>query len=243
MALARPIVLGNWKMNGLREDGLALAGALVARMGAAQGTLGIFPPATLLAEIARRTAGSGILVGGQDCHERPAGAFTGSVSAPMLRDAGAAAVILGHSERRHGLGESDALIARKVAAALAAGLDVVLCIGETEAEWDAGERELVLQRQLADSLPAAADPARIIIAYEPVWAIGSGRTPQPADIVTTHRFIRDALARRQGGSAIPVLYGGSVKADNAATLLRLDGVDGALVGGASLDADLSLIHI
>jgi triosephosphate isomerase len=238
MPLARPVVLGNWKMNGLKADGLTLVGRLAARATHPTGTLGVFPPATLLAAVAQRLDASRIVVGGQDCHERESGAFTGSISAPMLADAGATAVILGHSERRHGLGEDDALIKAKAETALGAGLLVVLCIGETEAEYLAGERDAVLIRQLDGSLPKSATADNLVVAYEPVWAIGTGRTPSLAEIDETHRELRRLLIDRvDGGSDVALLYGGSVKADNAADIMALADVDGALVGGASLDAD------
>ncbi|MEZ5863185.1 MAG: triose-phosphate isomerase [Geminicoccaceae bacterium] len=238
MPLARPVVLGNWKMNGLRADGLALAGRLDLRAAHASGTLGIFPPATLVAAVAQRLARSRILVGGQDCHAAESGAFTGSISAGMLADAGARAVIVGHSERRHGLGETDAGIKAKGEAALAAGLLVVLCIGETEAEYLAGERHAVLVRQLDGSLPAGATAENLVVAYEPVWAIGTGRTPSLEEIARTHGELRGLLAERlAGGADVALLYGGSVKPDNAADIMAIEAVDGALVGGASLDAD------
>lgn len=237
MRLARPIVFGNWKMNGLRADGLALAGALAQRAVRLSGTLGIFPPFTILHAVAQRVCETGILVGGQDCHEKSFGAYTGSISAPMLVDAGAKAVILGHSERRHGLGETDALVRAKLLAARAAGLLVVLCVGETEEERLAGRHEERLWAQLDGSLPEGIGPEGLVVAYEPVWAIGTGRTPTSADIVATHAAVRRMLARRVvGGDAIPILYGGSVKPDNAAEIMACAGVDGVLVGGASLDA-------
>ncbi len=238
MPLARPVVLGNWKMNGLRADGLALAGRLEARAAHATGTLGIFPPATLLAAVAQRVGKSRILVGGQDCHAAESGAFTGSISAAMLKDAGARAVILGHSERRHGLGETDAEVRAKGEAALAAGLAVILCIGETEAQYTAGERSEVLARQIKESLPDGATPETLVLAYEPVWAIGTGRTPSLAEIGDTHAELRRLLRERiAGGDDVALLYGGSVKPENAADIMALEAVDGALVGGASLDAD------
>ena len=238
MALARPIVFGNWKMHGLRAEAKALARGLAERAGRPAATLGVFPPATALAEVAAEIAGSGIVVGGQDCHEQPKGAFTGSISAPMLKDAGATAVILGHSERRHGLGETDALVKAKAEAALAAGLLVVLCIGETEAEWLEGRTLEVLERQLAASWPEGGSAERVVVAYEPVWAIGTGRTPSLEDIARSHATIRARLkGLAQGGGDVAILYGGSVKADNAGAILKVEGVDGALVGGASLDPD------
>ena len=237
MGFVRPIVFGNWKMNGLRADGLNRARAIAEGAAGLGGTVGIFPPATVLAEVAAEVSGSAIIVGAQDCHEQPHGAFTGSIAAPMIVDAGATAVILGHSERRHGLGESDDLVARKVQAALDAGLaSVVVCIGETESERAGGARDEILARQIAASLPAGSDIARLIVAYEPVWAIGTGRTPSLSDIESAHGFVRARLAERfKGGATIPILYGGSVKPDNARPILGLPGVDGALVGGASLE--------
>ncbi|BCX18149.1 MAG: triosephosphate isomerase [Geminicoccaceae bacterium] len=237
MRLDRPVVFGNWKMNGLRAEGLALAGALAERAVRLTGTLGIFPPFTLVHAVAQRVKDTAILVGGQDCHERASGAFTGCVSAPMLADAGAKAVILGHSERRHGLGETDALIRAKFRAARAAGLLVVLCIGETEAEYLAGERNTRLAAQIAGSLPEGIGPEGLVVAYEPVWAIGTGRTPSTEEIRSIHGELRALLAKRiVGGDTVPLLYGGSVKPENAAEIMALADVDGVLVGGASLDA-------
>ena len=236
MALARPVVLGNWKMNGLRADGLARAAALAERCPRPEATLGVFPPATILAAVADCLAGTGILVGGQDCHGRPAGAYTGSISAPMLQDGGARAVIVGHSERRHGLGETDAGVREKAAAALAAGLIAVVCVGETEDEWLAQQTLPRLATQLRGSLPEDAPPDRLVVAYEPVWAIGTGRTPSLAEIAAVHAELRRMLRHSvTGGERVPLLYGGSVKAANAGAILSQDNVDGALVGGASLD--------
>jgi triosephosphate isomerase len=237
MPLARPVVLGNWKMNGLKADGLALAGQLAARALHPSGTLGIFPPATLIGPVAQRLSASRIVVGAQDCHEQASGAFTGSLSAAMLKDAGATAVIVGHSERRHGLGEDDKLVKAKAEAALAQGLLVVVCIGETEAQYVAGERNAVLTSQLDGSLPAGATAENLVVAYEPVWAIGTGRTPSLDEIRETHERLRTLMSERvEGGADVALLYGGSVKADNAADIMALAAVDGALVGGASLDA-------
>jgi triosephosphate isomerase len=237
MALARPVVLGNWKMNGLRAEGLALAGALADKAARLTGTLGVFPPATILAAVARRLEGSGIMVGAQDCHERASGAFTGSISAAMLKDAGAQAVILGHSERRHGLGEGDALVRAKAAAALDGGLrTVVVCVGETEQEWLDGKTLARLDAQLQGSIPDGIEAERLIVAYEPVWAIGTGRTPEPSGIEAVHRHLRGRLEKLvSGGASVPILYGGSVKAANAGDILAQRSVDGALVGGASLE--------
>ena len=236
MGCPRPIVLGNWKMHGLRAEARALAASVAGHAGNRTGTLGIFPPATVLAEVAAQIAGSGVVVGGQDCHAEAKGAFTGSISAPMLKDVGATAVIVGHSERRHGLGETDAMVRAKASAALSAGLLVVLCIGETEAQRDAGETAAVLDRQLAGSWPNGAAADNLIVAYEPVWAIGTGRTATLSDIGTSHAAIRDKL-RDLGAEGCAILYGGSVKADNAAQIMAVQDVAGVLVGGASLDAD------
>ena len=239
MALATPIVFGNWKMHGLRAEADALAGGLAdIRAGSTlAGTLGVFPPATVLARVAERLHGTGIVVGGQDCHQQPKGAFTGSISAPMLKDAGAEAVIVGHSERRHGLGETDSVVRAKAEAALAQGLLVVLCIGETEEEWLAGRTLERLSAQLEASLPRDAAADRLVIAYEPVWAVGTGRTPGSDEIARSHDLVREHVgAQIPGGSMVPILYGGSVKPENARAILAIPGVDGALVGGACLDA-------
>ena len=249
----RRLVAGNWKMNGLRAEALALAGALREAAGGAACELLVCPPATVLGPVAEALAGSGIAVGGQDCHPGRAGAHTGDVSAPMLRDAGASAVILGHSERRQDHGETSALVRAKVEAAVAAGLMPVVCVGETEEERLSGRAEEVVGRQIAESLPAGSVPAGSgggsgggeagggfagAVAYEPVWAIGTGRTPTEAEVAAMHGFIRAALVRRFGeaGRGVRILYGGSVKPGNAASLLALPEVGGALVGGASLVA-------
>jgi triosephosphate isomerase len=239
MPLAPPVVIGNWKMNGLRADGEARVRELVqrhrARPGA--GTLGVCPPAPLLMPLHALLRGSAILLGGQDCSSAPKGAHTGDISAPMLSDAGCRMVIVGHSERRHGHGETDALVRSKAAAAHAAGLAAILCIGETEEEWLAGRTLEVLNRQLEGSLPAGASSENLILAYEPVWAIGTGRTPGADEIAHAHDRLRAQLARLiPAGEGVRILYGGSVKAANAGAILALEHVDGALVGGASLDA-------
>jgi triosephosphate isomerase (TIM) len=240
MPLTTPIVIGNWKMNGLRADGLARIRALRAReaAGLGAGTLGVCPPATLLVPIGAELAGSAILLGGQDCSNQAQGAHTGDLSAAMLADAGCELVIVGHSERRHGHGETDALVRAKATAAQTAGLLPIVCIGETEAEWSAGRTLEVLDGQLRGSLPQAASPANLIIAYEPVWAIGTGRTPSLGDITATHAHLRARLAALvTRGEQLRLLYGGSVKAGNAEEIMALAEVDGVLVGGASLDAD------
>ncbi len=235
----RKLIAGNWKMNGLRADGLALVRELVRlSRGEARGPdLLVCPPATLLMAVADALAGSGIALGGQDCDARPAGAHTGDISAAMLKDAGCSHVILGHSERRTDHHESDALVRAKVQAARAAGLIPIVCVGETAEERDAGRTLEVVTRQLAGSLPDGLAAEALVIAYEPVWAIGTGRTPTAGDVAAVHAHIRAALAGRIADpAALRILYGGSVKPGNARELLHLPNVDGALVGGASLDA-------
>jgi triosephosphate isomerase (TIM) len=235
----RALIAGNWKMNGLRQDGVALATAIAARAPqAVKADILICPPATLLVPCADALADSAVALGAQDCHARPSGAFTGDISARMLKDVGCSHVIVGHSERRAGHGETDAQIRDKAAAALAAGLTAIICVGETEAECDAGQGTDILAGQLRGSVPAEATGTNVVVAYEPVWAIGTGRTPSIADIDAMHRHIRDVLAELlPGGAAIRLLYGGSVKASNAAEILARPDVDGALVGGASLNAE------
>ena len=239
MRSRRPLVFGNWKMNGTGQDALDLAGAIAAHGRLETGMLAVFPPFTQLREVARHLHGTGILVGAQDCHESANGAFTGSVSARMIADAGATGVIVGHSERRQGLGESDALVLAKVQAAISAGLaTVVVCIGETEAEHAESRTLEVLHAQIEGSLPSDVDTGRLVLAYEPVWAIGTGRMPTAAEVGHVHGQLRAKLVDYLDGdgAAVPILYGGSVKSSNAATMLAIVGVDGALVGGASLDA-------
>ncbi|MFW5832640.1 MAG: triose-phosphate isomerase [Pseudomonadota bacterium] len=239
MTLPRPVVFGNWKMNGLARDGEALCRALAARAeGGLAGTLGVFPPATLLGSARAWLDGSGIVLGAQDCHAEAKGAFTGDLAAPMLVEAGATAIIVGHSERRQYHAESDATVRAKAEAALAAGALAVICIGETEAEYLAGETLERLRAQIAGSVPDGATAATVVVAYEPVWAIGTGRTPTLDEIRTAHGFLRERLVERfADGADVALLYGGSVKAANAKDILAVDDVDGALVGGASLEAD------
>lgn len=235
----RRLVAGNWKMNGLNAQLIELRALKAALAGRAlNASVAVCPPATLLSAASGELKGSRILTGGQDCHPESSGAFTGDISAEMLADAGAAMVILGHSERRHGLHESDKLVARKVSAARRAGLVAIVCVGETEGERDGGKTLDVVGRQLAHSLPDGLDAAALVIAYEPVWAIGSGRVPSNADIETVHGFIRSELNKRFGGAGadVAILYGGSVKPANAGEILKLKDVGGALVGGASLKA-------
>ena len=237
MANRTKLVAGNWKMNGLRADGSELAGELARRARAATGgealacELLVCPPATLLAAVHALLAGSGIALGGQDCHAAPKGAHTGDISAEMLADIGCSHVILGHSERRHGHGETDAEIRAKLNAAARAGLRVVLCVGETQEERRAGRAIDAVSAQLAGSIPDGAPPDGLIVAYEPVWAIGTGLTATMADIAAMHAAIRTRVPPETR-----ILYGGSVNPKNAAQLLALAEVDGALVGGASLDA-------
>lgn len=232
----RQLIAGNWKMNGTR----ASAAALLERLRAAAPDLGcdllVCPPATLIGTAAAILGGSAVHLGGQDCHTEALGAHTGDLSAPMLADAGARWVILGHSERRADYGETDALVRRKAGAAVAAGLRPVVCVGETEADRLAGHAEDVVRRQLTGSLP---DDFAGVVAYEPVWAIGTGRVAAPEDVAAMHACIRAALRARFGipGGDILILYGGSVKPGNAAGLLGLPEVGGALVGGASLNAE------
>jgi triosephosphate isomerase len=221
-------------MNGLRTDGLALAGEVArrARSGAVACDLLVCPPATLVAAVGEILAGSGVALGGQDCHALPKGAYTGDISAEMLADAGCSHVILGHSERRHGHGETNAEIRGKVVAATRAGLVTLLCVGETQAERQAGNAVAVVAAQFAGSIPDGIAAGRLIVAYEPVWAIGTGLSATLDDIAAMHAAIRARLA-----PDTPILYGGSVNPRNAADILGLADVDGALVGGASLVAD------
>lgn len=238
MGRPRPLIAGNWKMNGRRAEGLALARAIAAGAGGIEAELLACPPATLLAPVGEALAGTQVALGAQDCHPAPSGAYTGDIAAPMLADLGCRYVILGHSERRAGHGESDALVRAKAEAARAAGLTAIVCLGETEAERDRGEAFAVVARQLAGSLPDRANGANTVVAYEPVWAIGSGRTPTATDIAALHRHLRGELAGRFAGAAgFRLLYGGSVKPGNAKEILAIADVDGALVGGASLKAE------
>jgi len=227
------LVAGNWKMNGLAAD-LDFLDAIAPAASVSPADILLCPPATLLAAAGVRARPHGILTGGQDCHAAVSGAHTGDLSAAMLRDAGASYVIVGHSERRADHGESDAVVRDKAAAALAAGLVPVVCVGETRAEREAGKAETVIGRQLEASLPAVENSQELVIAYEPVWAIGTGLTANAEDVEAMHGFIRSRLPQP---ATTRILYGGSVKPDNAATLLHLPDVDGALVGGASLQAD------
>jgi triosephosphate isomerase (TIM) len=237
--MIRPLIAGNWKMNGLSRD-LGEARAVAASLAEAEADarVAICPPATLLARMADALAGSSILLGGQDCHAEPSGAFTGDISAEMLADAGARLVIVGHSERRAGHGETDAMVAAKAVAARRAGLEPMICVGESRAQRDAGQTIEVICRQVAGSVPPGMAEHSFGLAYEPIWAIGAGTTPTLDEIVTAHAALREALIECAGaaGRTAPILYGGSVKPDNAAQILALPEVSGALVGGASLKA-------
>lgn len=241
MAVRRTLIAGNWKMHGLKADGLDLASDLAGRLkgaGTVPFDLLVCPPFQLLFPVAAAIDDSPLLLGAQDCSTRQKGAHTGEISPQMLADAGCAYVIVGHSERRADHGESDALVAAKAAAAHAEGLTAIVCVGETEAERDAGQAAAVVARKVAGSLPDGATALNTVIAYEPVWAIGTGKTATPDDVAAMHAHIRAVLKERMDDfDAVRILYGGSVKASNAAELLAVEDVDGALVGGASLKAD------
>jgi triosephosphate isomerase len=237
---ARPLIAGNWKMNGLQKA----SGELLKVIAGGRGLLPkadilVCPPATLIADFAVLACDTGIAIGAQDCHAEAFGAFTGDLSAEMLRDAGASAVIVGHSERRSLHHETNAEVRAKALAARRAGLSAIVCVGETHAERQAAKTIAVVGGQLAGSLPDGASPDSIVIAYEPVWAIGTGLTPSVGDVAEVHGFIRGELSARYGSTAnaMRILYGGSVKPSNAAELLAVENVDGALVGGASLKAE------
>ncbi len=238
MTERRKLVAGNWKMNGLRAA-LTEVRAMVQGAAAIAGVdLVVCPPATLASLVGEILTGSPIGLGGQDCHPGASGAFTGDISAEMWADLGAHYVIVGHSERRAIHGETDAIVAAKASAAFRAGLTPIICAGESLAERDSGRTLEVVRTQLAGSVPDAAGAMRTVIAYEPVWAIGTGRTPTLAQVAEVHQAMITVLTERFGaaGAAIPLLYGGSVKPENAAELMQTAGVDGALVGGASLKA-------
>jgi triosephosphate isomerase len=239
MARPRPLVAGNWKMNGLRSSVAELNRIVQGARALAAVDLLVCPPVTLLILFAAAAEGSPVRIGGQDCHPEPSGAFTGDLSAEMLKDAGASAVIVGHSERRNYHKETDADVRAKALAARRAGLCAIVCVGETRAERESGHALAVVSSQLEGSVPDGATAENLVVAYEPVWAIGSGLTPTPPDVAEMHGFIRQHLRSRLGeaGAGMRILYGGSVKPSNAKELLRVADVDGALVGGASLKAD------
>jgi triosephosphate isomerase len=237
----RPLVAGNWKMNGLKSSAKVLgeihAGytpGLKAKV-----ELAVCPPATLVGLFAQMSVGSRVAVGGQDCHAKESGAFTGDLSAEMLADAGATYVLVGHSERRQYHGEKDADVCAKAVAAHRAGLTAIVCVGETQGEREAGKTLNVVRKQLRGSIPVDSNSRNLVVAYEPVWAIGTGLTPTVADVAEVHALIREELRRLVGKAdqaKVRVLYGGSVKPSNAAELMAVENVDGALVGGASLVA-------
>ena len=233
----RKLAAGNWKMNGTRAD-LAEVAALLASQPDPGCDMLLCPPTTLIAAMAELAFGTQLMVGGQDCHAAGNGAHTGDISAPQLADAGARAVLVGHSERRTDHGETDALVRAKAASSISAGLIAVICLGETEAERDAGVTLDIVARQLAASWPESAGPLSAVVAYEPVWAIGTGRTPTLPQIAEVHAHLRARLHALIGpeAAAVRLLYGGSVKPANAAEIFALPHVDGALVGGASLRA-------
>jgi triosephosphate isomerase len=235
----RPLIAGNWKMNGLKSSAAEFEAMLAGAPAlAAKADLLVCPPATLIADFADKASGSKVMVGAQDCHPTASGAYTGDLSAEMLADAGARAIIVGHSERRADHGEGDALVRQKAEAAWRAGVTAIVCIGETRGQRDAGQTLDICGGQLAGSLPDGATAAKLVVAYEPVWAIGTGLTPTAKDVEEVHRFIRGVLTDRFGaeGGRIRILYGGSVKPTNAAELMGVADVNGALVGGASLKA-------
>lgn len=237
MTAPRPLIAGNWKMNGLAGS-LAEAQAVAEGLGATPARVAICPPSILIHRMSEALSGGPVLVGGQDHHWDDAGAFTGDVSAEMIADAGAQLVILGHSERRAGYRESDDLVSRKVLAALRAGLEPIICVGETLEERKSDRALEIVTGQVRGSLPAELAGKAFSVAYEPVWAIGTGLTPTTPQIEEMHRAIRATLVEMFGEAAraVPILYGGSVKPANAAEILHADEVGGALVGGASLKA-------
>jgi triosephosphate isomerase len=237
---ARPLIAGNWKMNGLQGSSAELRRIIEGGRDLKPTTeILVCPPATLIAGFAALARGSRVAIGAQDCHAEAAGAFTGDISAEMLKDAGASAVIVGHSERRSFHHETDAEIRAKALGARRAGLVALVCVGETRTEREGGHTIAVVGGQLAGSLPDGANAENLAVAYEPVWAIGSGATPSTADVAEVHGFIRQELGKRYAGAAsgIRILYGGSVKPANAGELLAVENVDGALIGGASLKAE------
>jgi triosephosphate isomerase len=237
MAERRRLVAGNWKMNGLTAS-LGELRRMAEGAGGARLDVAVCPPATLIGAAVATAAGSRVMIGGQDCAPQPSGAYTGDIAAEMIADLGGRLVIVGHSERRAIHGETDAIVRAKAEAAGRAGLIAVVCVGETAGERKGGATETVLDRQLAGSVPPEATAARLVIAYEPVWAIGTGLTPTTDEIAAAHAHIRKRLGEKIGSEAANtrILYGGSVKVDNAGDIAGIPGVDGALVGGASLKA-------
>ena len=245
----QPLIAGNWKMYRTASEAAALATQV--RVGATRPDVDVLvaPPFTALAAVAKALDGGSVLLGAQNMHAEKEGAFTGEIAAPMLKDAGCSHVILGHSERRHLFGETDEGVATKAEAAIAAGLVPIVCVGETLEERDADRTMVIVERQTERALRGMTPQqvARLVVAYEPVWAIGTGRTATPAQAQEVHRFIRRLISRSHGtaaGDAVRILYGGSVKPDNIGALMAEDDIDGALVGGASLKADsfLKIVH-
>jgi len=235
-----PYIAANWKMHKTVAEAAAYVDALLPRIAATQHDVVICPPYLALSEVVERSRGSAVRVAAQNMHEEDSGAFTGEVSAPMLVEADVDAVILGHSERRQYFNETDEALARKLPAALSAGLEPILCVGESEEARDAGQTEAVLERQLQADLAAVESTklAEVVVAYEPIWAIGTGRTASPEQAQEACAFIRDVLRERGAAAdAVRILYGGSVKSANAAELMQQPDIDGALVGGASLDPE------
>jgi triosephosphate isomerase len=245
MTAPTPLIAGNWKMNGL-ESSLAEAQAIAKGVTESRVRVAICPPALLIHQMSEALAGTKVLVGGQDAHWDDAGAFTGDISAEMLADAGAKLVILGHSERREVYRETDELVARKAKAAIRHGLEPIICVGETLDQRKAGQALAVVTKQVRGSLPAELEGRDFAVAYEPVWAIGTGLTPTTGEIEDMHGSIRETLTAMFGAAAarVPILYGGSVKPANAAEILHAREVGGALVGGASLKASdfLAIVH-
>jgi triosephosphate isomerase len=235
-----PYIAANWKMNKTVAEAAEFIDALLPRIAATQHDVVVCPPFTALHEVVERRRGTAVRVAAQNMHEGESGAFTGEVSAPMLVELDVEAVVLGHSERRQFFGETDAALAKKVPAALAADLEPILCVGESEEARDGGQTEAVLERQLQADLADVSDEdvAKVVIAYEPIWAIGTGKVATPEQAQEACAFIRDVLrARGAAADDVRILYGGSVKPGNAAELLALPDVDGALVGGAALVAE------
>ncbi len=237
-AVRRPLLAGNWKMNGLAEDGRQLARAIVAACGDLSCEILLCPPFTLLDAIGGELDDSAVALGAQDCHGEASGAFTGDISVAMLADLGCRYVIVGHSERRAGHGESDEVVNAKAAAVHAAGLTAIICVGEIAAQRDEGMALAIVSASLEGSMPDSANPENTVIAYEPVWAIGTGQAAGPEEVEEMHSHIRELLMMKFGDAAdaVRLLYGGSVKPDNAAAVMTCEDVDGALIGGASLDA-------
>jgi triosephosphate isomerase len=236
MDARRKLIAGNWKMNGSLAQLGELAAIAEAARAAPNVDVAICPPFTLIAPAV--ACAGGVPIGGQDCHHKPSGAHTGNVSAGMLKEAGASLAIVGHSERRADQGEKDEIVRAKAAAALAVGLTAIVCVGESDEQRRAGRAVEVVTGQLSASLPEPSDEAELVVAYEPIWAIGTGNVATPADVAEMHAAIRARLVEQLGelGQGVRILYGGSVKADNAAELMAVPDVDGALVGGASLKA-------